>query len=217
MAEGYKYIGKAQIRKWLKESLKDLCRQYNFKLGTVQGCPTTFYCGTSSYSAYMHFFINTGDLVSTSDCFLRLNAIEEKLAEILGPSRYHTIILQGIESPWEQIFSRIEVDKLVYSFTNNFKTKCLPFIEKYSNSLLETLSLWDSLDASGRANTFYDPNMHAKMLIASKMVNDKKFDERIEKSIAYFDQRIESGKKIFIERKENFLKVKQALIEPDFT
>lgn len=218
MAEGYKFHGKTQIRKWLKEALKPICKEYGFKVGTIQGCPTSFYKQTNDFFVYNIFQLSKGDFVLTGDSCLRINAIENKLSAILDKDlASYTIILNnsGLES--FQIISEIEIRKLVAGFAEVFVNKHLPFIEKYTSEVGQVLELWDSLDIPDRAKTFYDPNMYSKILIASKLAGEDRFDHRVDDGINYFDTRIEAGKNAFIERKENFLKVADYLRKENLT
>ena len=194
-----RYIGKVQIRKWLLPELKLIAKTHGFKVRS--GVNVDVEQDAGSVLNTMFWQLASDDSLAFSSGKLRVKKVEEILLQITGLEVYKNKDTIKVHAPEFDKTTRIitcqqDVVELAGTFRQVFEEVYLPGFERFSQPE-RILEFWDSLDWEGRSKYFQDGYKYIKILILSKMVGEKKYEERCVEYLNYSKELLDTGKPHF--------------------
>ncbi|MFN3381865.1 MAG: hypothetical protein ACK41O_20585 [Runella zeae] len=217
------YLGKTIIKKWALDELNPFFKKYGFK--KVNQFDNTYFHKIEKNIVYsISLSAGTGQSFSIGGagiCFLEMEKtlinILQFNPEVNEPNFIRTIKLGITTEKYGKMAKGVEVKDDVIEICNNFKIAFtdyyLPTFEKYSDPK-NVLELWDSLPTMlSKADNFPSADNYSKIIILSKICNDKSYQKRIDETITFFQSEINKGEDWMQNKLDVFLKVVKYLEE----
>ncbi len=202
------FIGKTKMKQWFIKELKPFVKQYKFTIGSRYGIQIVFQ-ENEEMLCYTSITVAWSDHLSFGGAFIKYKKVEEILFQITGLEVYsntHTITATPVGKT-ALIEKYQDVIDLANYFKEVFPKEILPAFERYSDPK-NVLELWDSLETMGdKGFIFQDSHNYSKIIILSKICNDRNYQARIDETINFFQSEIDKGEDWIQAKLDVFLKV----------
>jgi hypothetical protein len=203
------YIGKTELKKWFAEEMKPFFKKHSFQYKSGVNVDTRQETDRCIFITW--FQVDSLDTIAMYLPQIRYKQVENILYEITAKDvyKYSDTLrinrLPGLEQG--KIKSRETLNTLAGTFKRVFEQEYLPAFAHYHDPY-QALKLWDSLKTPlEKGKYFADSNNHCKILIISKMARDKKYQDRVQQSLAHYNTLIANGEEFFKEELANCQRV----------